>query len=175
MMTVLSEQNYKFQGYNAGADAYIVKPFTFSMLELRIRNFIFNAQKIRENYKIEIDMSRMEVKGSNTDKQFLRKVVDVIFEHLAESEFNVDDLCTEVGMSKATLYRKLKAFTGQSTNEFMQNTRLKYAARILTETDMAIADIAYDVGFSDPYYFSRAFKNLFGKSPKQWRVDNKQS
>ena len=78
-------------------------------------------------------------------------------------------------MSKATLYRKLKALTGQSTNEFMQNTRLKYAARILVETDMPIADIAYDVGFSDPYYFSRAFKNLFGKSPKQWRTDNKKA
>ena len=75
-------------------------------------------------------------------------------------------------MSKASLYRKLKALTGQSTNEFLQNFRLKYAARLLTESDRPISDIAYDVGFSDPYYFSRAFKKLFEMSPKQWRQEH---
>lgn len=169
LMTVLSEQDYKFQGYHAGADAYVTKPFAFSLLELRIRNLLLNTYRMRESYKIEIDVSNVEVKASNTDEQFIRKIVDVIFTHLSESEFSVDDLCQQVGMSKATLYRKLKAITGQSTNEFMQNTRLKYAARLLTETDRSVADVAYEVGFSDPYYFSRAFKKLFGRSPKQWR------
>ena len=81
----------------------------------------------------------------------------------------MDDLCVNIGMSKATLYRKLKALTGQSTNEFIQTTRLKYAARILSQTDKSVSEVAYEVGFSDPYYFSRAFKKLFGVSPKQWR------
>ncbi|MBO5420120.1 MAG: helix-turn-helix domain-containing protein [Bacteroidales bacterium] len=175
LMTVLSEQDYKFQGYHAGADAYMLKPFAFSLLELRIRNLLVNAYKMRESYKIEIDMSNVEIKASNTDEQLIRKVVDVIFDHLSESEFSVEDLCLMVGMSKATLYRKLKAITGQSTNEFMQNTRLKYAARILSETDRPVSDVAYEVGFSDPYYFSRAFKKLFGKSPKQWRQDSSEN
>lgn len=175
LMTVLSEQDYKFQGYHAGADAYILKPFAFSLLELRIRNLLVNAYKMRESYKIEIDVSNVEIKASNTDEQLIRKVVDVIFDHLSESEFSVEDLCLMVGMSKATLYRKLKAITGQSTNEFMQNTRLKYAARILNETDRPVSDVAYEVGFSDPYYFSRAFKKLFGKSPKQWRQDSSEN
>ena len=127
------------------------------------------AYKMRESLKIEIDMSNVEINASNTDEQLIRKVAEVVFEHLAESEFSVEDLCLGVGMSKATLFRKLKALTGQSTNEFMQTTRLKYAARMLAQTDKPVSEIAYEVGFSDPYYFSRAFKKLFGLSPKQWR------
>ena len=168
-MTVLSEQDYKYHGYHAGADAYLTKPFSFSILELQVRNLLMNAYKMREGYKIEIDMSNVEVKASNTDEQLIRKVVEVVFQHLGESEFAVDDLCMSMGMSKATLYRKMKALTGQSTNEFIQNTRLKYAARILVETDKTVSEVAYEVGFSDPYYFSRAFKKNFGMSPKQWR------
>lgn len=169
LMTVLSEQDYKYHGYHAGADAYLTKPFSFSILELQVRNLLMNAYKMREGYKIEIDMSNVEVKASNTDEQLIRKVVEVVFQHLGESEFAVDDLCMSMGMSKATLYRKMKALTGQSTNEFIQNTRLKYAARILVETDKTVSEVAYEVGFSDPYYFSRAFKKNFGMSPKQWR------
>ena len=168
-MTVLPEQDYKYQGYNAGADAYLTKPFSFSILELQLRNLLMNAYKMRESYKIEIDMSNVKIKASNTDEQLIKRVVEIIFEHLGESEFSVDDLCLNIGMSKATLYRKLKSLTGQSTNEFMQNTRLKYAARLLSETEKTISEVAYEVGFSDPYYFSRAFKKIFGKSPKQWR------
>ena len=170
-MTVLSEQDYKYHGYSAGADAYLTKPFSFSILELQVRNIIMNTYRMREGLKIGIDMSNVEIKASDTDEQLLRRVVEVIFAHLDESEFSVDDLCMNIGMSKATLYRKLKSLTGCSTNEFIQNTRLKYAAKVLSETHKAISDIAYDVGFSDPYYFSRAFKKLFGKSPKQYRAD----
>ena len=169
LMTVLSEQDYKYQGYTAGADAYLTKPFSFSILELQLRNLLMNAYKMRESYKIEIDMTNVKITASNTDDQLIKRVVEIIFEHMGESEFSVDDLCMNIGMSKATLYRKLKALTGQSTNEFVQSTRLKYAARILTETEKTVSEIAYEVGFSDPYYFSRAFKKIFGKSPKQWR------
>ena len=169
LMTVLSEQDYKYHGYHAGADAYLVKPFSFSILELQLRNLLMNAHKMREGYKIEIDMSKVEIKASNTDEQLIKRVGEIVFENLGKSEFSVDDLCVNIGMSKATLYRKLKALTGQSTNEFIQTTRLKYAARILSQTDKSVSEVAYEVGFSDPYYFSRAFKKLFGVSPKQWR------
>ena len=172
LMTVLSEQDYKYQGYNAGADAYLTKPFSFSILELQMRNLLMTAYKMRESYKIEIDVSNVDIKASNTDEQLIKRVFEIIFEHLGESEFSVDDLCMSVGMSKATFYRKLKALTGQSTNEFIQSTRLKYAARILSETEKTISEVAYEVGFSDPYYFSRAFKKIFGVSPKQWRAES---
>ena len=74
-----------------------------------------------------------------------------------------------MGMSQSTLYRRLKTISGQSPNEFIQNIRLKYAARLLRETSMTVSEISYDTGFSDSSYFSRAFKKCFGLSPKQWR------
>lgn len=172
LMTVLSEQDYKYQGYKSGADAYLIKPFKFSMLELRIRNLVISAYKVKEMYKIEVDISKIQVTSSNSDEQLIRKITNVIFDHMSESDFNVDDLCNNIGMSKATLYRKLKTLTGQSTNEFIQNIRLKYATKLLKETDKTISEIAYEVGFTDPYYFSRAFKKLLGHSPKGWRENN---
>lgn len=169
LMTVLSEDDYMYQGYNSGADSYVVKPFSFELLELRVRNIIIGSYKMRQMYKFGIDLSNIELKNANSDEQLLKRLMDVIIEHLSDSEFGVNEICWQVSMSKATLYRKLKAITGQSINEFIQTTRLKYATRLLKETDKSISDIAYEVGFADPYYFSRSFKKCFGLSPKQWR------
>lgn len=170
LMTVLSEHDHKCRGYLAGADSYIVKPFSFSLLELMVRNIIVGAWLSRENYrKFEIDLSKVEIPASNADEQLLNRISSAVMDSISDSEFNVDGLCLRIGMSKASLYRKLKALTGQSGNEFIQNVRLKYAARLLADSDRMVSSIAYDCGFSDPYYFSRAFRKLFGMSPKQWR------
>lgn len=170
LMTVLSEYDKKCRGYLSGADSWIVKPFSFSLLELMVRNIIVGAWLDRENYrKFEIDLSRVEIPASNADEQLLNRISSAVMESISDSEFNVDTLCLQIGMSKASLYRKLKTLTGQSGNEFIQNVRLKYAARLLADSDRLVSDVAYDCGFSDPYYFSRAFRKLFGMSPKQWR------
>lgn len=128
---------------------------------------------MEKSRKVEIDLGGIDVPTDNSDEQLIRKISSVILENISNSEFDVESLCLQIGMSKASLYRKLKAITGESTNEFIQNFRLKYAARLLSDTDRPVSDIAYDVGFSDPYYFSRAFKKLFGLSPKQWRQSQK--
>ncbi len=173
LMTVLSEYDQKCRGYLSGADSWIVKPFSFSLLELMVRNIIVGAWLDRENYrKFEIDLSRVEIPASNADEQLLNRISSAVMDSISDSEFNVDRLCLQIGMSKASLYRKLKALTGQSGNEFIQNVRLKYAARLLADSDRLVSAVAYDCGFSDPYYFSRAFRKLFGMSPKQWRQQN---
>ena len=169
LTTVLSENNYRERGYKAGADAYVVKPFEFSLLALRIRNLLYNAWKAREAYKIDIDLSNVEITHSDSDEQWLKRAVALVFDHLSDPEFNVDDLCSGLNMSQSTLYRKLKVTAGQSANEFIQNIRLKYAARLLRETSQSISEITFEVGFSDSSYFSRAFRKCFGVSPKQWR------
>lgn len=169
LTTVLSENNYRERGYKAGADAYIVKPFEFSLLALRVRNLVYNAWKAREAYKIDIDLSNVDITHSDSDEQWLKRAVALVFDHLSDSEFSVDDLCGGLGMSQSTLYRKLKVTAGQSANEFIQNIRLKYAARLLRETSRTVSEITFDVGFSDSSYFSRAFRKCFGVSPKQWR------
>ena len=158
----------------SGADAYITKPFELSLLELRIRNLLYNSYEAKQKYKVDIDLSNVEVAHSNSDEELLNNAVNLVFKNLSDPEFGVEKFCTELNMSKASLYRKLRATTGQSINEFIQNIRLKYAARILIETDKNISEIAYEVGFSDPYYFSRAFKKCFAQSPQHWR-DSKSS
>ena len=174
LMTVLSETSYRYSGYKSGADAYITKPFELSLLELRIRNLLYNSYEAKQKYKVDIDLSNVEVAHSNSDEELLNNAVNLVFKNLSDPEFGVEKFCTELNMSKASLYRKLRATTGQSINEFIQNIRLKYAARILIETDKNISEIAYEVGFSDPYYFSRAFKKCFAQSPQHWR-DSKSS
>ena len=169
MMSVLSEDEYKERAYMAGVDAYIVKPFKPSMLVRRIRNLVYNMWKTRLKYKIDIDLSNVEITASGNDKAWIQQVVSRIFDNMNDTSFGSNELCSAMGMSQSTLYRRMKTICGQSPNEFIQNVRLKYAARLLKETTMTISEISYDTGFSDSSYFSRAFKKCFGLSPKQWR------
>lgn len=169
LTTVLSEESYRTSGYKAGADDYIVKPFSYQLLEQRVKNLLIGSYRLREAYKLNIDLSNMNIDTAGTDEQLIKKVIDHIFTHISDSTLGVETLCGVVGMSKTTLYRKMKSLTGQSTNELIQNVRLKYAARLLSESDKTVSEIAYESGFSDPYYFSRAFKKQYGYSPKLWR------
>lgn len=169
LTTVLSENNYRERAYKAGADAYVTKPFEISLLTIVIRNLIYNAWKTRETCKIDIDFSNIDLSHADSNEQWLKQVGALVFDRLSEPEFSVNDLCAGLNMSQSTLYRKLKVVSGQSPNEFIQNIRLKYAARLLRETSRTVSEIAFDVGFSDASYFSRAFRHCFGISPKQWR------
>ncbi len=169
MMSVLSEDEYKERAYMAGVDAYIVKPFKPSMLVRRIRNLVHNIWKTRLKYRIDIDLSNVELTASGSDKEWIQMAVSKVFDHMSDTGFGPDEFCAAMGMSQSTLYRRLKTICGQSPNEFIQNIRLKYAARLLRETSMTVSEISYDTGFSDSSYFSRAFKKCFGLSPKQWR------
>ena len=120
-------------------------------------------------YGLFVDIPK---KLSEEDNILVRKLSAYIFENISMPDLSVDSLCGQMGMSKSTLYRKLKSATGLSANEFILNLRIKSAAKILTDTQKSISEIAYDVGFTDPYYFSRAFKKIMEVSPKQWRSNN---
>lgn len=175
LASVFSENIYRSRGYEAGADIYIVKPFDFSILALRIRNLIYTSWKAREKYKTDIDLTAEAPLPNDVRNDWLRKATACVLENIADSAFNGDELCRAMNMSQSTLYRKLKATTGQSTNEFIQNLRLKYAARLLRETSLTVSEISFEIGFSDSSYFSRAFRKCFGESPRQWREKNRPS
>lgn len=169
LTTVLSENNYREQRLQGPGPTPMWSSRRILALALRIRNLIYNAWKAREAYKIDIDLSNVDITHSDSDEQWLKRAVALVFDRLSDSEFSVDDLCAGLNMSQSTLYRKLKVTAGQSANEFIQNIRLKYAARLLRETSRTVSEITFDVGFSDSSYFSRAFRKCFGVSPKQWR------
>ena len=121
----------------------------------------------------EINATRMRyLVNSSADERLVGKVADYVTEHISDNNLDIESLCAAVGVSKTSLYRKMKAVTGQSAGEFIIGLRVKHAARMLRSTDRTVSEIAYESGFTDPYYFSRAFKKYYGASPKNWRSKN---
>ncbi|MFC0875610.1 two-component regulator propeller domain-containing protein [Saccharicrinis sp. FJH2] len=169
LLTVLSDDTNKLIGYKAGADAYLSKPFDIELLISRINNLLKDSYVLKQKFQKDLNITPKEITFSNPDEELLQVIINTVNEHLNDSEFDVDKFAKEIGLSKSTLYRKMKSITGLSTNEFVQILRLKKAAQLLNETQMSISEIAYETGFSDPYYFSRAFKKNFNVSPKKYR------
>lgn len=169
LLTVLSSDTDKLVGYKAGADAYVSKPFDIELLISRINNLLKDSYTLKQKFKNELGITSKEITFSNPDEEFLQVIINTINKHLSDPEFDVDKFAREIGLSKSTLYRKMKSITGLSTNEFVQVIRLKKAAQLLKETQLNISEIAYETGFSDPYYFSRIFKKNFNASPKKYR------
>ncbi|RAV28213.1 hybrid sensor histidine kinase/response regulator transcription factor [Sinomicrobium soli] len=169
LLTALTEGKQEISGYKSGADAYISKPFNIEQLTSVITNLLIHNQMLKLNFQKSIEDPQSELTHSNPDEQLLSLAVGTVRKHMDDPDFNLEKFASEVGLSKTTLYRKLKAITGQSTNEFILGIRLKQAARLIKNTSKRISEISYEVGFSDPYYFSRAFKKHFGISPKGYR------
>jgi ligand-binding sensor domain-containing protein/signal transduction histidine kinase/DNA-binding response OmpR family regulator len=169
LLTVLSEDQDKLIGYKSGADAFISKPFEIELLISRIENLLKDSHVLKQKFQQDLDVTLEEITYSNPDEELLKGIFETVNTHLSDVDFDVNRFAQEIGLSKSTLYRKMKSITGLSANKFVQVVRLKKAARLLKETEMGISEIAYEVGFNDPYYFSRAFKENFGVSPKKYR------
>lgn len=170
LLTARTSNIYKIDGLETGADDYITKPFNSKVLALKVRNFIETRHKL---YEMLADSRILHIEPRNVavtsrDETFVKAVLDNVEANMANAGYTVDDLCKGVGMSKATLFRKLKALTGQSANEFVRTIRLKRAAQILTQGDFSVAEVAYMVGFNDPKYFRNCFKKLFGMAPSEY-------
>ena len=167
LLTALSERENIIFGLEAGANDYIIKPFDLSVLKVRIRNILQNRQHLRETvlamdaYPEETDYT------SQLDKEFLDKVMKVIEEELSDSEFSINDFCRMLGMSRTSVYNKIKTLTGQGPNDFIRIVRLNKAKELLVSRKYSIGEVANMVGFSDPKYFSTCFKKQFGTSPSK--------
>ena len=157
------------EGLETGADDYITKPFSGRLLQLKVRNLIMLRERMKELYGKRFTAESLGIKVASADENFLRIISDFIQHNLSNPELNIDLFCNEVGMSRANLYRKIKAVTGFAPTEFVRNVRLETAASLLKETEMNISEIADQVGFSSLSYFSNCFKSLFNKSPKEFK------
>lgn len=171
LLTGKSSEESIEKGFSKGADYYITKPFNTTLLELRIFNILKSREQIRNRVLDEhsTDISPKEDTMSPKDKSFMEKVVSSIEENMSNSEFHIDDLCKNMGMSRMQLYRKLKGIVGQSANEFIRTIRLKKAAQLLRKKEYTVAEVTYKVGFTDLHYFRVAFKKQFGVNPSNFR------
>jgi signal transduction histidine kinase/AraC-like DNA-binding protein len=172
ILTAKASEESKMEGLESAADDYIVKPFNLKELLLRIKNTIHSRQNLREKFQKCITINPSEVTATSMDEQFLTKALSIVENHMAESDFSVDDFCEEIGISKTHAYRKLKALTDQSFTEFLRSIRLKRAAALLFKKMGNLTEIAYATGFTNLSYFSRCFKEQFGVSPSEYLQHN---
>ena len=170
MLTSKSEISDRLEGIKLGADAYLAKPFSLEELHLTIDNLIDNVRRLKGKFsgalKQDDKVEKIEVKGN--DEELMERIMKVVNENLSDSDFNVEKMCDEVGVSRTQLHRKLKEMTGVPTSEFLRNIRLNEAARLIRERKINITQVSYMVGFANNSHFSTAFKKYFGMSPTEY-------
>ncbi len=163
LLTACSLDEQRIQGYNGGADSYISKPFNSQVLISRIANLIENRSQLRQFFGDNYTLEKEDI--SVVDKDFVARFKTLVEERMKDSELNIEDLGREMGMSRVQLYRKLKSLTNYSPNELLRQIRLKKATSLLAAHEMTVAEVAYEVGFSSPSYFTKCYKEQYGENP----------
>ena len=175
LLTARDDKQSQLSGYKNGADAYLTKPFEIEMLMEIIRNRLKNRESIKKRYlNTGLVPAPEESTFSQADETFLLKLNKIIQEHLDSSNLDVTFICKEIGMSRASLYNKLKALTDMGANDYINKFRMEKAITLITSTDMSFTEIAEKVGFTTSRYFSTAFKQYTGETPTQYKEKRKQ-
>ncbi|WP_300600104.1 hybrid sensor histidine kinase/response regulator transcription factor [Niabella sp.] len=176
MLTAKSTQTDQVAGLEHGADIYISKPFSAKILELHIRNLLETRKKLQQRTIREFTLRAAPValpegtivERNKIDSDFLTTIIEFIDHHLEDADFGVEKLSRKVGMSAPILYKKLRALTNMSVNEFIKTRRFKKAAELILQKELTINEVSYAVGYDDRKYFSREFKKYFGVAPSDF-------
>ena len=166
LLTACSLDEQRIQGYDGGADSYISKPFSSQLLLARIRNLIDSHQRLKQFFGDRQTLAKEDI--CDMDKDFVEKFKTIIEEKMSDSALNVEDLGKDMGLSRVQLYRKIKSLTNYAPNELLRMARLKRAASLLASSELTVAEIAYEVGFTSPSYFTKCYKEQFGESPTEF-------
>lgn len=169
MLTAKNGMDDRVASYEAGADGYIAKPFEMEVLFARIDNLVKSYKMRQTLFRKEerVDLDGLQYKPA--DKLFLQSIINSIENHLNESDFDLELLAADLNMSKSTLYRKIKGMTGLTPLDLVRNVKLKRACTMLEESRLTISEIAYAVGFSNPKYFTKCFKEEFEMTPSEYQ------
>lgn len=168
LLTARSSEQQQLEGLETGADDYITKPFNFQILEAKISNIINLRKNTRQLFKNRLKIEPHEITVTSLDEQFMRKALDLVEKNMAVTDYSVETMSRDLAMSRTLLYKKILALTGKPPLEFIRLLRLKRAAILLTKSQMNVSEIAFMVGFNDPKYFSKHFKNEFGILPSKY-------
>ena len=185
LLTAKDSLQDKEEGYEVGADSYLTKPFSASLLRSRINNLLDSRKKLVAQFQAQstpgsqIDLSEKRIviaeALSKLDNEFIEKITLLIEENLSSEKIDINYLSDKMCMSGSTLYRKMKALTGLSTNEYIRKVKMENAERLLLEGKFNISEIAYKVGMNSTGYFRQCFKEEFGLSPSDYLKQIKQS
>lgn len=175
MLTAKTSDEARLESYKMGADAFLLKPFDENMLLARISNILENRKRFQQKFSIDMNADSLEVEENSGDKKFLNKAMSVVKENYKNPDFEVSDFIEAVGISKSLLNKKMQSLTGQSAGQFIRNYRLNLARELLLKNKvnrtMNISEIAYEVGFNDPKYFTRCFTKHFNVTPSSLLED----
>ena len=168
MLTAKATLDDKLKGLETGADDYISKPFDINEVRIRTRNLIDQRRKLREKFGKEITLDPLDIVITPVDEKFLTRAMDVIDTHMSDVSFDISEFSDKMNMSRSTLFRKLEALTNMSPVEFIRSLRLKRAATLLKQQYGNVSEVALEVGFSNPSYFTQVFKKAFSVTPAQF-------
>ncbi len=200
LLTACSMDEQKAEGYDSGADGYLAKPFSSDVLKARCRSLLANRRRIQNLYEntslppiggsnLKNDSPApsngennagkdgkesgkdQKRKGAPIDNEFYNRFLTKVNEEMGNSDLNVDQLASELGLGRSQFYRKIKALTNYSPVELLRRLRLQKGREFLTTTEKSVSEIAYEVGFSTPAYFTKCFRDAFGKTPSELRED----
>jgi len=169
LLTAKAASTDKIEGLEMGADDYIMKPFEPEELRARIKNLIEQRKRLHEHFKKEGIFELDKSKITSIDKKFLQKAFNIVNQNLSDESFSVDTFAEGLLVSKSLLHKKLVSLTGEPPGELIRKIRLKKAANLIEGKFGNLSEIAFEVGFNNPAYFSECFKKEFGISPSQYQ------
>lgn len=172
LLTAKTTMRDKEEGYVSGADSYLTKPFSATLLRSRIENILENRKRIAEQYFENIQLDKKSDTFTESinriDSEFINNVTELILDNLENEKIDVGFLSQSLSMSNSTLYRKIKALTGISTNEFIRKVKINRAEQLLLTGEYTISEVGYQVGMNSPVYFRQCFKEEFGMVPSDY-------
>ena len=173
LLTAKAALEHKLEGLEEGADSYIPKPFNSKHLQIRVKKLLESRSKIREHYRGMTEFQEEESGINRLDKKFLAKLTQLIEQNIGKEDLSVEELGEKIGISRVHLYRKIKKLTDMSVSEFVIMVKLKKSLELLRNSGKTIAEIAYEVGFSSPSYYTRCFREQFKMSPTEYLQNKK--
>ena len=176
MLTACSMDEQRIQGYDSGADGYLSKPFSSDVLLSRCKSLIANRKRIKELWLKEVPASEKIALPApalksvkDIDNDFYNRFIEIFKAEMGNAELGIEEIASKMGLERTQFYRKIKALTNFAPVELMRNLRLKQAQHLIKTTDMSMSEIAYEVGFSAPAYFTRCYREAYGETPTETR------
>jgi len=169
LLTAKCSDENQFQGMEAGADAYISKPFNIDILRVTLANIARRQKQLQEKFRAKVDITTTRTDVVSMDQKFIQKAVSIVEANIERTDFLVEDLCREMAMSRVNFYKKILALTDKTPSEFIRFIRLKRAAELLAKSQMYVGEVAFLVGFNEPKYFRKYFKEEFGVTPNEYK------
>lgn len=168
LLTARSSEEQRVEGFKTGADDYITKPFNFEILEARIDNLLRQREKFQKTFRKTLDVKSSELQITPLDVKFIDKAVKVVEANISSPNFSIEDLGMELGISRAYVFKKILALTGKTPLEFIRTLRLQHAAQLLGKSQLSVREVAYKVGFNNPKYFAKYFKEQYQILPSEY-------